>query len=97
MGKWQPATSIDAVRSESRRAIFFSMFGAEFDPEERKEQRRQMACSFTEFGVSAGLISPDEGNEWLGAIWAKADAAPIGKVWQKWEHDPANVDDRAKS
>lgn len=92
--KWKPAESIDDVRKELRNAIFWTNFqvsAAEVNNNEsRIELCRQGASSFAEFGVRAGLIPIDEGNDWLDAIWGRKTPAEVALKYLK---DVPNVED----
>ncbi len=78
--------TIEEIRDELRDAIFFTLFhtcaaGIE-GMKSLIEVGRQKAIGFIEFGVNARLITPEEGNEWLDAVW---DRTPSGVVWEKYK------------
>ncbi len=79
--KWKPATSVEQVSKECRSAIFGTMFHTfAADAEGNKENvkiGRSKAIGFCQFGVASGLLSPDEGNEWLDAIWERKALAEV--------------------
>lgn len=93
---WKPAESIDEIRKELRNAIFWSNFqvsAAEVNNDKsRIDLCRQGASSFAEFGVRSGLISLDEGNEWLDAIWGRKVPAEVALKYLK-EDAPKNVEE----
>lgn len=72
---WQPADSIDRVRTELRDALFWTTFRMiSMRLEENTDKvfaMRQKAIGFAEFGVKSGLIDPTEGNHWLDVIWER--------------------------
>ena len=84
--EWKPAKSLDSVRGEIRNAIFHTQFAGlaiKHDDDEEGEERRQQACRLLEFGVNSGLLAPDEGNDWLDAIWDRRPLATVAKKYMK--------------
>lgn len=75
----EAAPTLDSVRKEARAAIFFACFQLKFPgiSQGRKEMIEQWACSFAEFGVRSKLLKPDEGNEWLDAVWGRKTLASV--------------------
>jgi MOSC domain-containing protein YiiM len=77
--------TLDSVREELRTAIFQCIFyRTGFEIEQRNEEKeiaQQRACGFITFVVQSGLITPDEGNEWLDAVWERQ---PLAKVSMKY-------------
>jgi hypothetical protein len=73
--EWKPAESIDAIRDELRRAIWGTAFGGTMHKINQDAAMhdlcQQRSCAFAHFGVEAGLIAPDEANEWMDGIWGK--------------------------
>jgi hypothetical protein len=73
--------SIDSIREELRRAIFWSAFQATAHKIEGQKDAElgltQKACGFTEFGVATKLFAPAEGNDWLDAIWGRKTLASV--------------------
>ncbi len=76
--------TIDSIRLAARLAVYWTVFhglamGIENRPKD-KEELQNRACFMLEFAVKAGLLPPDEGNEWLDAVWGKTPlAAPFMK------------------
>lgn len=85
--------TIESVRKELRAAIFWTGFHAEAAKIEGNASRettcRQGTCGFVEFGVNSGLLTVEEGNEWLDGIWRREGKA-VGLVWMKY--DPAEAE-----
>jgi hypothetical protein len=89
---WTPAVDLGVVRDELRTAVFWMISYAMGFSEQRpidKELCQQKAVGFLEFGIRAGLIPPEEWNDWLDAVW---DRASLSDVAQKYMED---MDDKA--
>lgn len=89
---WNPAESINAVRSELRTAIFYCLFwqsAVEVQPDlaakHEQSMKKQQACVFVQFGVRSGLFSPSEGNDWLDAIWGIQKLATVVEKYEAAE------------
>lgn len=78
--------TVDSVRRELRDAIFWTLFhGVAADIELRKNDKelcRQKAIGFIEFGVNSKLITPDEGNDWLDAVWTRKSCGDVLRKYQ---------------
>lgn len=84
--KDKPVT-VDSVRDELRNAIFWTVFqGGPWDTKAQQDLR-QRACAFAEFGVRAGLMGQEEGNEWLDAVWGRKTLAEVGEKYMDDEEE----------
>lgn len=73
--------TVDSIRDELRQAIFWTQFQAGgYEMQGQKEQHHVMqqgACAFVEFGTRTNLLTPEEGNDWLDAIWGRQVPAKV--------------------
>ena len=78
--------TIDDIRTELRHAIFNCIFiGTGYKIEGQDvphEQCQQKACAFAQFGVRTKLITPEEGNDWLDAVWERKVLADVAEKWE---------------
>lgn len=80
--------SLTSVTTRLRHAIMW-MFAHEFlgelsSDETTQETARQCACNFVAFGANARLMTTDECNDWLDAIWKRKGQTMVA-VLKKWE------------
>lgn len=77
--------TIESVRDEVRQAVYWTLFrglAAEADGHENlKDFSQQRAIFMLEFGVNAGLLTADEANEWLDAVWERT---PLAEPFMKY-------------
>lgn len=70
--------TIDSVRKEIREAIFWTIFQAtDLIAPGGKDLGQQKAIGHIEFAARACLISSDEANEWLDAVWDRKSLAEV--------------------
>lgn len=84
--------TVEDVRQSLRDAIFncgFMAIGLKIENRNEEQKNATMtADNFARFGVNAGLIEPQEMDDWQRAIWGHEDAMPIGEVMMKYDETP---------
>jgi len=81
--------TVDVIREEVRNAVFFTLFHATAEQIEGRNQGKaelqRRACFFLEFACKIKLITPQEGNDWLDAVWERAVLGDIAQKYMKVE------------
>lgn len=81
--------TVDSVRTELRRAIFWVSFMSTGMEIEQRTEEQKNACvtaqNLATFGVNAGLFTPEEGNEWLDAIYGRKLLAEVATKYLEGE------------
>ncbi len=84
--------TVDSIRDELRRAIFGCIFGAAgLGIEHRKTEQgesQQKACAFAAFGARTGLLTEDEGNDWLDAVWGRKLLPKVAELYMRKTETP---------
>lgn len=94
------AQSLDEVRCELRKAIFWTAFTSGMYSIERRtveqENMRQASIQFIIFGVNARLLARSEAVKWEQAVWEKEDCPSLAEMLAEYGDGPAQTEQEIK-